>query len=467
MIESKFISAQTSPRSGLAENSPALQCWVRGGKNEDEPVKRATEDLVRSVNGQRLSPAARTQGGGERCIPSDKSLGYFRSSVARTMMLLIAFLFLAATLAVGQTPSQSPTPSPSSQEIKVPAVAVDYRADTKSPLPSLTRVGVDANDQQPMSLREAIVMALQNKKDIEIARDNVKIAEFDLLTVHGAYDPRLSAQNYFERIKTPATSVLSGASKLETDDVTATARLEGLAPKYGGSYHVDFSSIRLTSNSAFNVLNPSYPTALTFTYTQPLVRGFRFDSPRRQIEVAKKNLSLSDAQFRQRAIEVITNVQRSYWDLVFALRNLQIQRDSLTDARSQLEHNRRMVAQGSLAPIDVVAAETQVANFEQAQFSALEDVNRTENNLKNMIAENQKSKLWNNSLIPTDQVDLTLPNVSLTDAMGAAMQNRPELRQSDLAREINLLDQKLYRDQAKPEIDLVGSYGMTGNAGTV
>jgi len=79
------------------------------------------------------------------------------------------------------------------------------------------------------------------------------------LTIRG-----LARRNYFERIKTPATSVLSGASKLETDDVTATARLEGLAPKYGGSYHVDFSSIRLTSNSAFNVLNPSYPTAAHF-----------------------------------------------------------------------------------------------------------------------------------------------------------------------------------------------------------
>src|SRR5438552_11810286 len=271
MIESILISAQTSPRSGLAENSPALQCWVRGGKNEDEPVKRATEDLVRSVNGQRLSPAARTQGGGERCIPSDKSLGYFRSSAARTMMMLIAFLYLAATLAAGQTPPQSPTPSPSSQEIKTPAIAVDYRADTKSPMPSLTRVGVDTNDQQPMSLREAIAMALQNNKDIEIARDSVKIAEFDLLTVRGAYDPKLTAQNYFEKINSPATSFLSGAARIETSDITATGRVEGLTPKGGGNYRVDFTSIRQTSNSQFSTLNPQYPTGLTFTYSQPLV----------------------------------------------------------------------------------------------------------------------------------------------------------------------------------------------------
>ena len=61
---------------------------------------------------------------------------------------------------------------------------------------------------------------------------------------------------------------------------------------------------------------------------------------------------------------------------------------------------------------------------------------------------------------------MTLPQVSLPEAMKAAKENRQELKQSDLAREINLLDQKLYRDQTKPEVDLVGSYGMTGNAGT-
>jgi outer membrane protein len=392
---------------------------------------------------------------------------FSRQTIGLAVGLVIVFASVAVGQQVAQTPAKSPTPAVSAQQtIKVPAIAVDYKADNRSPLPSLTRVGVDTNDQQPLSLRDTIALALQNNKDIEVARDNVKIAEYDLMTARGSYDPRLTAQNYFERIKTPATSVLSGASKLETDDITGTARFEGLSPKYGGSYHIDFSSIRLSSNSVFNVLNPSYPTALTFSYVQPLVRGLRFDLPRRQIEVAKKNLSLTDAQFRQRAIEVITNVQRSYWDLVFALRNLQVQRDSLTEARDQLAHNRRMVAEGSLAPIDVVAAETQVANFEQAEFSALEDVTRTENNLKNMIAENQQARIWNLSIIPSDQVDLTVPQVALPDALKLAMDNRQELKQSDLAREINLLDQKLYRDQTKPEIDIVGSYGMTGNAGT-
>ena len=397
---------------------------------------------------------------------------FFSVSSARTsapsatkMFVTVAMLCLAGASVRGQKASPSPSPLP---DLSPPSVAIDYRANPNKPLPALNRVGVDMNEQKPLTLREAITMALSNNKDIEVARDNVKIAEFDLLSARGAYDPKLSAQSYYERIKTPAASFLSGASgAVENSDFTNTTRIEGLAPKFGGNYRLDFSSIRQTSNSQFTALNPQYPTALTFSFTQPLVRGLRFDLPRRQIAVAKKNLSLTDAQFRQRAIEVITNVQRSYWDLVFALRNLQIQRDSLADARTQLEHNRRMVAEGSLAPIDIVAAETQVANFEQAEFSALEDVNRTENNLKNLIAENQQSKVWDLSVIPTDDVDLTLPQVSLPDAMKAAIENRQELRQSDLAREINQLDQKLYRDLTRPEIDVVGSYGVVGTAGTL
>jgi len=155
-------------------------------------------------------------------------------------------------------------------------------------------------------------------------------------------------------VDTPASSFLSGGANgaVRQADVTGTLRLEGLAPKGGGNYRLDFSSIRSTTSNQFAALNPQYPTALTFNFTQPLLRGLRTDNSRRQIEIAKKNLSLTDAQFRQRAIETITNVQRSYWDLVFALRNLQIQRDAVRDARTQLEHNKRMVTEGQLAPIE-------------------------------------------------------------------------------------------------------------------
>jgi outer membrane protein len=377
---------------------------------------------------------------------------------------VLLFLFAICSLTAV---AQSPTPSPSPQELQVPAIAPDFRPAQK-PLPELGRVGVDLDRQKPLSVREALALALENNKDIEVARDNVKIAEFDFTAARGVYDPRLISSSYSERLTSPISSFLSGGSNGVTtqSDYTATARLEGLTPKLGGSYRLDFSSVRLTSNNSFTALNPQYPTALTFSYTQPLLRGLKFDSNRRQIEIARKNLSLTDAQFRQRAIETITNVQRAYWDLVFALRNLQVQRDAVRDSRSQLEHNQRLVNEGALAPIDVVAAEAQLASFEQTLFSSLEEVSRSENNLKNLIAVNRQSDLWNQSIIPTDPVDLVSPDISLPEAMKAAMENRPELQQSNVAREINQIDQKYFREQTKPAIDLVGSYGLVGLAGT-
>ena len=379
----------------------------------------------------------------------------------RNVIFILLVLICGCGLAVAQEPTQM-------QQLPVPPVAPDFRAPQK-PLPELNRVGVDMNQQHPLSLREALSMALSNNKDIEVARENVRMAEFEFKGAKGLYDPRLNMTSFYERIENPISSFLSGGQNGSTiqSDYTGTARLEGQSPKLGGNYRLDFSSIRLTTNNQFVALNPQYPTALTFSYTQPLWRGLKFDASRRQIEIARKNLSLTDAQFRQRAIDTITNVQRAYWDLVFALRSLQVQRDAVTTARTQLEHNRRLVNEGQLAPIDLVAAEAQISSYEQAVFSALEDVSRSENNLKNMIAENKQAALWTQSIVPTDPVDLAVPDVSLPDALQTAMDNRPELQQATVVKEINQIDQKFFKEQTKPAIDLVGTYGINGLAGSV
>jgi len=342
-------------------------------------------------------------------------------------------------------------------------------AQETKPMPELGRVGVDTNQTRPLSLREALAMALENNKDIEVARQNVRIAEFDYRGAQGLYDPRFTTQAFYERIESPISSFLAGGQNGSTiqTDYTGTARLEGQTPKLGGNYRLDFSSVKLNTNNQFTALNPSYPSALTFSYTQPLWRGLKIDQTRRQIQIARKNLALTDTQFRQRAIDTITNVQRAYWDLVFALRNLQVQRDAVSTARSQLEHNKRLVNEGQLAPIDVVAAEAQISSFEQRVFGALEDVSRAENSLKNLIAQDQKANLWSESIVPTDSVDLSAPQISLPDALKTAMENRPELQQSDVLKEINQIDQKFFKDQTKPAIDLVGTYGVTGLAGSV
>lgn len=361
-----------------------------------------------------------------------------------------------------------PTAPSGASALDVPQVAPDFRA-AEGPFPELERVGVQMGDQRALSLREAIEMALANNKDIEVARQNVRIAEFDLRAARGAYDPRFLTNSYYERSETPAASLLSGSSSgaVTQSGFFSSSSFQGLTPKGGGSYRADFVSNRVTTDNLFAALNPQYPTSLTFSYTQPLFRGRGFDQTRRQIEIGKRNLTLTDAQFRQRAVETITAVQRAYWDLVFALRNLQIQRDAVRDARAQLEHNKRLVTEGLLAPIDVVAAEAQVSGFEQSVYTALDEVGRAENNLKNLIAEDRRAPIWSNALVPADPVAVEAPEVDLVAAMESALKGRPEIQSSDVAASINEVEQRFAREQTRPQVDLVASYGAVGLSGSL
>jgi HAE1 family hydrophobic/amphiphilic exporter-1 len=143
-----------------------------------------------------------------------------------------------------------------------------------------------------------------------------------------------------------------------------------------------------------------------------------------------------------------------------------VQRDSVKDAKDQLEHNRRLVEEGQLAPSDIIASETQVANFEQNVYAALDEVNRAENNLKNLIAENKSDALWSSSIVPVDPVDLDAPPTTLPEALDAALGNRPELELNEVQRDINQIDQRFFREQTKPQIDLVATYNLAGLAGT-
>src|SRR6185295_6533913 len=203
----------------------------------------------------------------------------------------------------------------------------------------------------------------------------------------------------------------------------------GFSPFAGGSYQLDFSSTRLTTTNQNVRLNPQYPLAATLTYTQPLLRGLRFDINRRNIEIAKKNLSLTDAQFRQRAIDVIAQVEQAYWDLAFSLRNLQVQIDAAKQARLQVESNQRMVEKGVLAPIEIVAASTQVTTFEQNVYTAQEAVTRAENTLKTLLLPDRTAGLWSRPLTPVTPINLVAPRVPLEQAVSAALTNRPELAQ--------------------------------------
>jgi HAE1 family hydrophobic/amphiphilic exporter-1 len=371
-----------------------------------------------------------------------------------------------------QTPGQNVGVSggvaPAELPTEPPPIAPNFEAPAR-PLPSAERVGVDMADQTPLSLNDAIALALANNNDIDGSRIDVQVAEYQLTAARGVYDPVFSSESFFESRVTPTSSTLGGAAQngsVKQTDATGALRFGGFSPFAGGAYQLDFSSTRLTTDNQNATLNPQFPTALTFSYTQPLWRGLRFDQNRRAIEIAKKNLSLTDSQFRQRAIEVISQVEQAYWDLAFALRNLQVQIDAVKQARVQVESNQRLVEKGVLAPIDIVAANTQVTTFEQNVYTAQESVTRAENTLKTLILPDRSAPLWSRPLTPVTPVNLEAPRVPLEQAVSAAINNRPELAQLQTGAEINQIDTRYFRDQTKPQIDLIGTYTGVGLAGS-
>lgn len=348
-----------------------------------------------------------------------------------------------------------------------PPVAPNFQAPSR-PLPDANRVGVDIANQLPMTLEEAITLALKNNNNIDISRNDVQVAEFNLRGARGVYDPLIVSESNYESATTPTASAIGGAVN---GSVTLTrffgaAGVNGFSPIGGGTYAADFNASRTTTSNTNAFLDPQYPSVLTLTYTQPLFRNFRFDDNRRQIEIAKKTLGLTDAQFRQQAIEVIAQVESAYWNLVFALRDLSVQIDAVKQARTQLESNKRLVEKGVLAPIDVVAATTQITTFEQNVYLVQEAVTRAENTLKTLMLPDRTSDVWGRAITPVSEVNLELPKIGLEVALAEAMKNRPEIAQVESNAEINKIDERFFRNQTKPQIDLVGTYTSQGLAGT-
>lgn len=345
-------------------------------------------------------------------------------------------------------------------QLPIPAVQA-------TPAP-IQRAGVQADKQTLLTLREAVALALENNREIEIERLNTQISEQDLRAAKGFYDPALSSSYFYDRQTTPVASILAGGTngKLRTTDFSGAAKLSQQLPWQGGSVNLRYDQSRTTSENLFNALNPQFTSRLMVEFTQPLLRNRKLDAPRRQLRIASKRLDLSDSQFRQRAIEIIAQAERAYWDLAFARRDAEIKRESVELARTQLEHNERLAQKGTLAPADVVSARVEVERRTDEAEAAIEAIQRAENALKMLLLPAGATEQWNAALVPAEQPqvnsDATLP---VEDALRLAFANRPEMEQYRLRNEINKVDVAFFKNQTKPQLDFFASYGTYGLAG--
>ena len=327
------------------------------------------------------------------------------------------------------------------------------------------RVGILG--EQQLTLQETIARVLDNDRDLLVYRIAAQEAVINLKGAQGYYDPVFGLNAYRVKSVTPIASLLGGAAngKLTNKQLYADPQLSGEFPWLGGTYRFDFAQSRLFTDSTFQTLNPQFPTAATLNLTQPLWRGLRFNQTRYRIQVARSNIQLSEQQLRQRVIEVVTQAIDAYWELDYAYRNLTFQTEAVRLAEQQDQSNRRQVEQGILAPVDVIQTQTQVATFQQNVFTAQETLTRAENNLKSLLLPSHTDPTWAIALIPATPVDLQPALPDLNASIKQALSDRPELAESQITLDQNVLSTRLNAEQARPQINAVATFSAQGLSG--
>jgi len=415
----------------------------------------------------------------------------------RNRSLLLSAWMSMGTVILGALPYHSvwaqQSPSGDSQAIhRSPAVTEVLQEPISlgrvKPL-MLKRVGVDVEHLWHLSLHEAILKALENNTEIQLQRTGVQISEWGLRAVQGAYDPVFSIGAPPPAAALAATGFAGGAASqgfgFESRSIPVASRLlagrdaqaqrnrtftynfgmSQLLPT-GGSWQFTFSNQRTTTNSIFAVLNPQFFTTLALDFTQPLWRNFRWNQTQQQIRIAKKALDLSDSQFRQRVIEIITQVQKAYYDLIFAIRQVEILQEAVQLARQQHEENQQRVEAGTLPPIELHQSLAEIERRNQELIAAVAQVTVAENALKGLILPNLNDPLWRANIVPTESIEYAPLTIDEESALRLALANRPEVKQVQLQKEQADINIRYFANQTRPAINLIARYASFGLAGT-
>lgn len=340
-------------------------------------------------------------------------------------------------------------------------------AGAPQPVKLPARVGVEGGEPLPLTLADAIRLTLEQNNDVAVARLELDAARQDVRAAEGLFDPRLMPSLAYQRVVSANTSAIGGAinGRLEQDSLAGSLGMESRTPWAGGRFTLDFTSSRLESSNQFARLNPQFPSSFSASYVQPLFRGRSIDADRREILLSREAADLTDRQLTQVLMDQLTLVEQAYWDLAFAARNLEVQATALAQAETQVASNERQVQEGTLAPIDVIEAQTQVHNFRQTVASAQQALTEAENRLKQLMLPTRDAAEWNRPILPTNVTDLPLPSLPLDEAVRLALSRRPELDALDTVRAQNEIDREFFTDQARPQFDLVGTYALSGLAG--
>ncbi len=341
----------------------------------------------------------------------------------------------------------------------VGSVPESWANDTDPPSPA------SHGNELGLTLRQVVETTLKNNISIAVEEFSVKIREQDITDRKSEFDPTINLNFSTQERTNQVSSAFAVPNESRNRDYVLGFSLNQKVIT-GGDYDISFNSDRNQTNSAFAGLNPQYSSELLFSATQPLLKNFGIDNNKRNIYIASNDLDISDFEFEGNVIDTITEVENVYWELVFSIEDLNVKRKSLKRAQDLEKRVRAQVEVGTVAPLEILQAQSEVASREELLLQAEDLVQDNEDNLKNLLNIDFNSLDGRNKIRPMDEPMIQTENdIVLDEAIKKALISRPDY----LARKTKLANDKIlvkYNDnQTYPTLDLFGSLGLNGISG--
>jgi len=317
-----------------------------------------------------------------------------------------------------------------------------------------------------MSIDDAVATAIEQNLDLQVQRYNPQLQDLTTDQFKAAYTPNFVSTLSTSDSTQPSTSVLSGAATgITSGNSLANFGVSSLTSWYGGSYDVRWNNGRNTTNNQFSTFNPQLNSSISANYIQPLLRNFRIDGTRQQLLVSQKNKEISDVQLQQSIAVTVRNVRNAYYDLTYALGNLAVQNQSLDLARQSLKDNRARVEIGTMAPLDIVQAEAEVATREESVILAEAAIDRAQDTLRALVFNPAAADFWAARIEPTEAVTFQPTTVDIEGAVKNALGQRTDMVAARKNVEANDVNIRYFKNQSLPEVNASVNYNARATGG--
>ena len=335
--------------------------------------------------------------------------------------------------------------------------------------PPVAGAAAQARPVVRLTLDEAVKLTLDRNLDIAVQRLNPEINDIAIASVRSVYSPTLTSTigpQSVTQLPTSALQLGNNGTATINDTMTFNGGIAQSVPWGGGSFSLALNNFKRTTTSNNALFNPQFNSSLSFAYTQPLLRNFRIDSTRQQLQVTKINRDISDVQLRATVTNTLSNVRNAYWDYVFAVQSVEVAQKSVALAEQLVKDNQTRVEVGTMAPIDVVQAQSQAATARQNLAVAQQAMRTGELAVKRLIVSGTEDPNWSVQIDPVDRPDFVAQSIDVEAAVRRALNERTDL---DIAKKnvtSNDVTLKFLSDQLKPQADFNVSYIPQGVGGT-